>query len=297
MYAIDKGYYDKAGLDIQVTPITGSSSAMLPLLARGDIDLSVAAPAPATFNQVTQGFDIQLLMSGPQEKSGRMATVWLDVLKDKANEIKDLKDLKGHTIEAGVQGTPFEIAAVSAVQMAGLDPKKDVTITYRIKVNSDLLAIAQSKGADVISMIEPFATQTEQQGLTVRWKPIAEVAPWYQSAQMAVNNNTLQSKRAAVEKFVEVSVVAGREINASNGVWTDDFLKTAAKWAQVDPATVKAIGGAPYFDPNDVISMDSIQRAQQFLADEGAVKQPVDVKKLVNTDILDEALGKVGRAS
>ena len=120
------------------------------------------------------------------------------------------------------------------------------------------IALAQiSKGADVISITEPFATQSNDQNFALKWKSPGDVAPWYQPSLLAANSNVVQSKAAAVEKFVEVSVVTGREINAYNGVWTDDFLKTAHKWAGIDADTVRAVGQAPYYDPNGQISLDA----------------------------------------
>jgi ABC-type nitrate/sulfonate/bicarbonate transport system substrate-binding protein len=297
MYALDRGYFDKAGLNIDITPITGSSAAMLPLLARGDVDISPTTPSPATFNQVTEGFDIQLIAGGPLEREGRMASVWLTVLKDKANEIKDFKDLKGHTLEGGAQGTPFDLAVLSAVKMGGLDPAKDVTITYRVRANSDLLVLAQNQAADVIAMVEPLASQAEKQGLVVRWKPIAAVAPWYESAQLAASSKSVQSNSAAVQKFLEVYVLTSREINAANGVWTDPLMQTATKWSQLDPDTIRSVGAPPLYQPNGMLSLDSLRQAQQFLVDQGAVKTPVDLQRLVNAALLDAALTRVGRAN
>src|SRR5438309_1287908 len=82
----------------------------------GDLDISPTTPSPATFNQLTEGFDIQLIAAGPLERQGRMASVWLTVLKDRADQIKQLSDLKGKTIEAGAPGTPFDLAVISAVR-------------------------------------------------------------------------------------------------------------------------------------------------------------------------------------
>ena len=60
-----------------------------------------------------------------------------------------------------------------------------LVLTPAARANSDLLVLAQNKAADVIAMVEPLASQAEKQGLVVRWKPIAAVAPWYESAQLA----------------------------------------------------------------------------------------------------------------
>ena len=57
------------------------------------------------------------------------------------------------------------------------------------------------------------------------------------------------------------------------------------------------MGAPPLYQSNGMLSLDSIRQAQQFLVDQGAVKTPVDLQRLVNSALLDAALSRVGRAN
>jgi ABC-type nitrate/sulfonate/bicarbonate transport system substrate-binding protein len=293
--AIDKAYFDKAGLDVQVTNNPGSSNAMLPLLARGDIDVTNMTPSPALYSQALQGFDIRVVASHGVEKQGRITVAWLTVLKDKAAEIKTFGDMKGRTVEAGAQGTVFDLLSLQALQQANLVPGQDVNVTYRVRATADTLVLAQNKAADVIAMVDPMATQAEQQGWVVRWKTTGEVVPWYQPSVLAMSSKFLTDSRPAAVKFMEVYLLASREINATNGQWPTDLLATAARWNNLDPSIITAQGGVVYFEPNGFLDPASLDRSQQFWLATSQIKQTVDVARVMDTTPTQDALAVVGK--
>lgn len=295
-YAADQGYFDRAGLDVEIVTYRGPAVTQLPLLARGDLDMAVVAPAPGFYNQAAQGFDIKIFASMGVETRGRIPAVRLTVLKEKATEIKDLKDLRGKTIEAAAEGSAISFLVGEALRQAGLTPGQDVTVHYRVRGVPDMLALAKAKAADVIGMVEPIASQAEKEGLVVRWKTFDEIAPWYQPGFIGASSRFLDKHRAAVTKFTEVYLLTSREINGANGVWTGELIKTASKWTKVDPQTIKDQGGVPAYDPNGAIWIESLERTQEIWAQHNLVKQKVDVRKVVDLAVLEEALKKTGRA-
>ncbi|MBV9120630.1 MAG: ABC transporter substrate-binding protein, partial [Chloroflexi bacterium] len=248
--AIEKGYLDKAGFDVDVTHIQSTPNQLLPVLAKGDMDISQMTPGPPLFNQLVQGFDIRVPASLGQEKSGRASAAWLMVNKNRLAEFKDFSALRGKTVEASVAGTSTDLISKEALHVAGLVPGKDATLTYRAKGQADWLALARSNGADAIAILEPVASQTEKQTDFVRWKSLADVAPWYMASTVAASSKFVSSSKPALSKFLEVFVTACREINASGGNWTPELVAIAAKWGQVNPSDVQDQGGVPYFDPN-----------------------------------------------
>ncbi|HEY0580738.1 MAG TPA: ABC transporter substrate-binding protein, partial [Chloroflexota bacterium] len=295
LMAIDKGYFARAGIDIQEQPFNTSATSQLPLLARGDLDLAPVVPAPATYNQLSQGFNVQVIAAFSAPKPGRVSDSWLSVRSDLVDQIKALPDLKGKTVEGAVEGSPIALLAIEAIRKSNLSAGQDVQLTYRIKGPADMLAIAQSKGADVIGMTEPTASQAEQQGIAKRWLTYSDLAPWYQSLLVGASSQFLQTRPEVAQKFLEVYVLAAREVNATNGAWTDDLLNLMSKRAGVDGATLKAQGGVPYYDPNVLVSTDSLTNTQQIWLRENQVKQAIEVQQLVNPRPLEQALQVVGR--
>jgi ABC-type nitrate/sulfonate/bicarbonate transport system substrate-binding protein len=144
-------------------------------------------------------------------------------------------------------------------------------------------------------MVDPMATQAEQQGLIVRWKTTGEVVPWYQPSLLAMSSKFLTENRPAAVKFMEVYLLAAREVNAPNGQWTPDLLATAARWNNLDPSIITAQGGVVYFEPNGFLDPASLDRSQQFWMQTNQLKQLVDVSQVMDVSPTQDALATLGK--
>jgi ABC-type nitrate/sulfonate/bicarbonate transport system substrate-binding protein len=295
MLALQRGDFARAGLNVQVQVITGSSAAILPQLSQGQIDIAQTVPAPALFNQAAQGFGAKLVAGGDIARPGRIPSAILLVEKDEAAQIQQLSDLKGKTIEGAAPGSPISLTVETAVREAGLAPGQDVTITYRVKDPSDFLALIRNHAADVIGATS--STEVQVGDYAVAWKDSNEIIPWYQATLLATSSQFLSANRPAVEKFVEVELQAARDIDATNGVWTDDLVSLFAQQAGISPQDVEAQGQIPYFDPNGTVSIDSLQQTQAFWVQQAQVPQAVDVQTLVDPSIAQEAASSLGSGS
>ncbi|MBV9119773.1 MAG: ABC transporter substrate-binding protein [Chloroflexi bacterium] len=298
-YAIYKGYFDKAGIDIVPTLHLGSSIAILPQIARGDIDIMDSTASPGLSNAGLQGFDVKVISSLGIPKEGRLNDIWLMVLPNEVNQIKNISDLKGKIVEAGAEGTPIDLVVTEALKGAGLTPGKDVTVMYRVKATTDFIVIAQNKGADALGLTEPLATQAQKQNIAVKWKTygFGDVVPWFKPSLMVANGSYIKQNPAILQKFLDVYLLACREVNAANGTWTDDILGTAVKFTQQDKQVLTDQGLVPYFDPNGAVPVESLQNAEKVWEDKGLVKQKVDVSTMYDLGPINAAVNDVGKAS
>ncbi|MCA1645673.1 MAG: ABC transporter substrate-binding protein, partial [Chloroflexi bacterium] len=230
-------------------------------------------------------------------RPGRLNDSWLTVLKDKSSEIKQPADLKGKTVDGAAEGSPLHLLAAEAIRQGGLTAGQDVTISFRGRTVPDQVALAKAKGADVIAIVEPAASQSEGAGDVVRWLSYPELAPWYQSLTLAASEGALQRNDVGIQKFLEVYLLASREVNAVSGEWTADLVGVATKYAGVPESVIRAQGGVPYYDPNGTPSLESLQKAQDVWVREKQVRTPVDLQRLVDDQLLQKALAAVGRAT
>lgn len=157
--AVDRGYFRAEGLDVQVMPYKGSANSQMPLLARGDVDISVVIAGPAMFNQFSEGFNIKLISTLTEPKQGYRDGAVLVVRKDlwDAGAIRKLQDLKGRKVDGAVEGNPVYFLLRSARH--SVDQKKsDVTLSYKPRTPGDTPEILRQKVVDVAGVSEPTAT-------------------------------------------------------------------------------------------------------------------------------------------
>jgi ABC-type nitrate/sulfonate/bicarbonate transport system substrate-binding protein len=291
--ALDRGYFQQAGLDVTADHFRGSVTQQLPRLATGDIDFLPVPPSPAAFNQVQQGFGIKLVAGMDRARPDKPVSGWLMVLPGEKDQIKDYSDLKGKTVEGGAQGSPADVYAREAIARGNLTPDRDVKLRYDLRGDpSDLLNVAKNHAADVLVAPSPLWVPVEQQGLAARWKSADETAPWYQTNGLGFSSKALSQNRAAVVKFLQVYLATARQIDANNGDWTPELVNSVVKWSfgADTPDMVRGAGAVIAYDPNGALDLDSLHKVEYLWLQEGLIKQKVDDAALLDTGPLQEAL-------
>ena len=291
--AVDRGYFEQVGLDVEIQHYKGSTDALLPSLATGRLDIAPATPSPALYNQLAEKFDIRVIASLGEGKEDRIQSAWLTVLKDQAGFITKLSDLKGKRVEGAREGSPPAMLVSMALEAGGLTAN-DVKLTYHVQQPPEMVAIARARGADVIGMSEPLATQAKKLGLVTKWKGAAELMPWFQAGLLASSPQFLKSNPEAASKFLAAYLVACREINATNGTWTPELKDLVRKNFDSAPDDVAAQGGVPYFNPDGTIKTKSLERVQHLYVSSKVLRAAVDVKRLTSTTALNGAVNEVG---
>src|SRR5262249_3325011 len=70
LLAEDRGYFAQQSIRLDIRRLTASSTTLLPLLARGDLQISPIVVSAAFFNQFTSGFDLKLIASSISAQAG-----------------------------------------------------------------------------------------------------------------------------------------------------------------------------------------------------------------------------------
>ncbi|MFI5267197.1 MAG: ABC transporter substrate-binding protein [Chloroflexota bacterium] len=176
--ALDGGYFQKNGLDVDLQLVAGGSRTMAALLS-GDLKLIFAGGAE-TLSAVSQGADLVVI--------GTLGPVYpykFEVTKD----IKTAADLKGKTVGVASFGGSADIATRVVLRRLGLDPDKDVNIIS--------LSDAQTRSAALLSgkaqagMDSPPGTiKLEAAGLHT----LVDLA----KEQIPADNNTIVAQRSWV---------------------------------------------------------------------------------------------------
>lgn len=291
--AIDRGYFKAAGIDLQISDIAVSANGQVPLLARGDIDMSTVGPAPSLFNQVTQGFNIKLVASTQQSAPPGSAygdSSVLVVRKDlwDSGAIRKLSDLAGKRLDAATPGSPTHVLGLETLAKAGLKAA-DLTFTTKDQGPANQLAAIVNKAVDMQITTEPTATAMQSQGYGVKWIGYREVAPWFQTSYFCVSDEYLQAHREAIVHFLTAYLRGVADVERTHGKLTPALTAEMAKWTEIPANVITAMGALPYFGQNGAISLDALRRDQALWVDQKLVTSPIDVSKIVDPALLAAA--------
>ena len=154
--AIANGYFEKEGLNIEITTGQGADKVMTAVLA-GQSDIGFAGPEAAIYVYNEGKEDYIEVFAQMTKRDGSFL-----VSRNKNDNFK-WTDLKGSTIIPGRKGGVPYMTFEYVLKQNGIDTEKDVVLDDSIKF--DLMAGAFAGGnADYVTLFEPTASMTEAQG-------------------------------------------------------------------------------------------------------------------------------------
>jgi ABC-type nitrate/sulfonate/bicarbonate transport system substrate-binding protein len=294
LIAIEKGYFAAEGIKLDLHKYHVSSVSQMPLLARGDLDITMMAGGPSLFNQRAQGFDIKLIASIAESHAGWHDSSWLIVRQDvwDAGGIRTIADMKGHAVDGGTPGSPNNFLMYQAIVAAGLS-QTDLKYTARIRP-PDGFAAFRNKAVEVMTSVEPVVSEMVVQGLAARLTSAEAVMPWFQESFFAAPAEWLDKNHATTVGFLKAYLRAAKQVDDNGPRWSAEFADILARWTEIPMETINGIAGPPYYGQLGVIRVESLAKQQIFWAAQGFVAETVDPAKLVDHRDLDEARRQLG---
>ena len=154
--ALEKGFFEEEGLDIELTLTSGADNVMAAVLSEdADIGLSGSEATIYVYNQGEKDY-IKTFAQLTQKDGSFLVS---------RENIKDFKveDLKGKYVIGGREGGMPEMTLEYALKQNGIDPKKDLTIDTSIDFASMAGAFIGGTG-DFVALFEPLATKVVNEG-------------------------------------------------------------------------------------------------------------------------------------
>jgi putative hydroxymethylpyrimidine transport system substrate-binding protein len=278
--ALDQGYFEEAGLDVQPR-VPSDPSAPIKEVAAGRVDLAVSYE-PEVLLARDQGLPVKAVAAlVPQPLT---SLIWL-----RDSGIKRVQDLRGKTIATA--GIPYQDAYLRAIlEDAGLSTD-DVDV---VDVQTGLLPAILSGRADAIlggfSNVEGVDLRARGKHPTVL--PVNELGiPTYDELVLVANSDTLDDKTEEIRLFIAAlergtrDAVADPEgatraiLDAGQGL---DPKLTATEVRATLPLLLPDQGNRPYgyMDPQQW------ERFAQFLADRGLIEALPSTGDVLTNDLL-----------
>lgn len=191
--AIEKGYFEEEGLDIELTLTSGADNVMAAVLSKdADVGLSGSEATIYVYNKGEK--DYIKTFSQLTQKDGSFLI--------SREEIKDFKieDLKGKYVIGGRQGGMPEMTLEYALKQNGINPKKDLTIDTSIDFASMAGAFIGGTG-DFVTLFEPVATQIVNEGYGYKVKQLGTLTDNVPYTAYNARISYIKSNKETIEKF------------------------------------------------------------------------------------------------
>ena len=251
--AIEKGYFEKNGIDIDVVLTSGANNVVAAVLSN-DVNVGLCGPEATVYVYEEGEKDYVQTFSGLTNRDGQFI-----VSREKIDNFK-MSDLKGKEILAGrVGGMPI-LNFENALRNSNIS-NKDIDINTTVDFASLSGAFIGGQG-DFVNLFEPNATNIEKLGYGYVVASIGEL-----SGEMPY---TAFNARKSYIKENNASVIANTIINQFPDTSINDLIKIIDRYKSADSWL-----STPY------ISESSFKNLEKIMIESGELKDYVSYKDLI----------------
>ena len=283
--AINNGFFEKNGINIELTTSSGADAVMTQVLAN-QCEIGFAGPEASIYVYNEGKEDYAEVFAQMTKRDGSFLVSKTDTDNFSWN------DLKGKTVIPGRKGGVPYMTFEYVLKQNGINPETDVTLDDSIKF--DLMAGAFTSGdAEYVTLFEPTASLTELEGKGYVVASVGEAAgeiPYtaYFAKQSYIENNeeTIQSFTNAIYKGQQwVKEHTAKEIAESiQSFFPDTSLDLLENAVQ----TYKDIDA---WNDTPVLKEESFNRLQEVMKQAGELNEEVPYEEIVNNEYAEKAIG------
>lgn len=273
--ALSNGYFEEAGLDVEVILTSGADNVMAAVLS-GDVDIGLSGSEATIY--VYNGGEKDYIKTFAQltQKDGSFI-----ISREKIDNFT-LNDLKGKYIIGGRIGGMPEMTLEWVLKNNNIIPNKDVTIDTSIAFASMASAFIGGTG-DFVSLFEPLATQVVNQGYGYKVASLGElggIVPYtaYNARISYIENNKdiIKNFTKAIEKGIEF--VHNNDSETIANVILKHFPDTSLKDLTNSVESYKQNDSWP---TTTTFTEESFNHLQDIVIEAGQLKEKVSYKDLI----------------
>jgi NitT/TauT family transport system substrate-binding protein len=294
--AVEKGYFKQEGIDVTIQRIGSGAAATLPL-STNQVQVVGGSVSAALFNAFARDWPVRIVMGRTRDEQGFSSDTL--IMRTDLNDGKnELSALKGRKIAINAPASSLEYMLGRMLKSVNLT-LKDVEIVYMPWPSMG--AAMESKAIDAGIVVEPFvALYGAQKTAYVFRRASQELSkPSLESSVVLFNKDWMDRNPKQALGFTVAYIKGLRDYYEAmkRGPNRKAVVDIGLKYTTLkDPALYDRIEWS-YMDPNADIPRAGLRDQQSWYRAMGSDVSNVDLEKMLDQKILDQAQGILGRVS
>lgn len=282
--AISEGFFEKNGLDIELTTGQGADKVMTAVLS-DQCDIGFAGPEASIYVYNEGKQDYTEVFAQLTKKDGSF-------LVSKDNETNfSWENLKGKTIIPGRKGGVPYMTLEYVIKKNGMNPQTDMVLDDSIKF--DLMAGAFTGGeAEYVTLFEPTASLVEQEGKGYIVASVGEAAGEIPYTAYFAKKSYIEQNEDIVQKFVN-SIYEGQKWVKEHS--SKEIAESIASFfpdsdVELLEKVIQRYKDIDVWNETPVLESQSFELLQTVMQEAGELSQKAPYDKVVNNKYANEAI-------
>ncbi|OHE53160.1 MAG: hypothetical protein A3K61_07930 [Thaumarchaeota archaeon RBG_16_49_8] len=286
--AKDLGFYEKEGLDFEITGLA-STPLVLNALKAGQVDISGMSGSTALKLDATGDMATVVFVSYTGHGSPSVS-----VVVGKKN-IASIQDLKGKKIGVGAIGGADQVTTIPILRAYGLDPDKDI---QWIAIGSPAARITALMSGQIDAVTTSIMTWIPISGdpnlkIIINGEEYSKILPSVGGTITTVD--FMKKNPEAIQKYTRAIIKASRYFAENKDAWIDAVLKRRPDLTRENVSKVYDFV-RPGWAVNGGINLDDYNKAfdSWYQLPEFKDVPKVTPSSWVNTQFIDQVLKEIG---
>ncbi len=280
--AIEGGFFQDEGLEIDLTNGGGSDASMTALLS-GSCDIALLGPETGIYTALGKAKDLPVIFAQLTKRDGSF-------LMSRTNE-KDFKwsDLKNKEIIAGRRGGSPAMSLEYALNKNKLYDGENVTLNYDVQFNLTAAAFIAGTG-DYVTMFEPTASEYERQGKAYVVASVGQESGEVPFTCFMTKKSFYENQSEIVKKFTTAMFKAIKYIRETDSGKIAELITNSFPATELQSIT-DSINSYIEIDAwqNDLMmKQEAFDRLQTIMENAGELEQRVNFNDLVDNKITED---------
>lgn len=284
--AINNGYFEENGMNIELTTGQGADAVMTSVLAN-QCDIGFAGPEASIYVYNEGKEDYTQVFAQMTKKDGSF------LISRNETDNFSWQDLKGKTVIPGRKGGVPYMTLEYVLKKNGIDPQKDVTLDDSIKF--DLMAGAFASGnADYVTLFEPTASLTQEEGKGYIATSVGEAAGEIPYTAYFAKKSYIENNEDIIQKFTDAIYKGEQWVQEHSSQEIAEVVQSFFPDTDINLLTtaIQSYKDIEAWKDSPILKEEDFNRLQEVMSMAGELEENAPYDKIVNNKYAEKAIEK-----
>jgi NitT/TauT family transport system substrate-binding protein len=282
--ALEKGFFEEEGLDVEVTTVPGGDKTMTALIS-GGVDIALVGSETSIYVYAQEANDPAINFAQLTQTDGTFL-----VSRKKVDNFS-WDQLKGSTFLGQRKGGMPQMVGEFVLNKHGIDPHQDLELIQNVDFANIAPAFSSGTG-DYVQLFEPTASVFEKEGKGYIVASFGKESGHVPYTTFMTKQSTMEDNSEMVEKFTRAIYKAQKWVEDNSAEEIAKAIKPQFPDTDVEliATVVERYKSQGSFATDPILDEEEWNNLQDIMNKAGELPSQIDHSTLVNTKIAEDVM-------